>query len=54
MPRAIAKADLPCKPCATWGRPFAWRKKWARVWDQVKYCSHRCRDGKRSPQGKGG
>ncbi|MDX2237587.1 MAG: DUF2256 domain-containing protein, partial [Hyphomonadaceae bacterium] len=25
------------------GRPFAWRKKWARDWEAVKYCSDRCR-----------
>ncbi|PPT74224.1 DUF2256 domain-containing protein [Xanthomonas arboricola pv. populi] len=25
------------------GRPFRWRKKWERVWDEVKYCSDRCR-----------
>ncbi len=37
------KADLPTKTCATCGRPFAWRKKWARVWDEVRYCSDRCR-----------
>ncbi|MBU1368330.1 MAG: DUF2256 domain-containing protein [Bacteroidetes bacterium] len=24
------------------GRPFNWRKKWEKVWDQVKYCSHKC------------
>ncbi|MFM8753701.1 MAG: DUF2256 domain-containing protein, partial [Phenylobacterium sp.] len=24
-------------------RPFAWRKKWEKVWDEVKYCSERCR-----------
>ncbi|MCA6329365.1 MAG: DUF2256 domain-containing protein, partial [Phenylobacterium sp.] len=23
--------------------PFAWRKKWEKVWDEVKYCSERCR-----------
>ncbi|HIK45442.1 MAG TPA: DUF2256 domain-containing protein, partial [Leptolyngbyaceae cyanobacterium M65_K2018_010] len=23
--------------------PFAWRKKWAACWDDVKYCSDRCR-----------
>jgi hypothetical protein len=39
------KADLPTKPCTTCGRPFAWRKKWAKVWEQVKYCSDRCRKG---------
>jgi hypothetical protein len=37
---------LPSKPCVTCGRPFAWRKKWARVWDEVKYCSDRCRAAK--------
>jgi hypothetical protein len=24
-------------------RPFAWRRKWARVWGEVKYCSDACR-----------
>jgi hypothetical protein len=37
------KADLPQKICATCGRPFYWRKKWERVWDEVRYCSDRCR-----------
>jgi hypothetical protein len=37
------KADLPTKPCTHCGRPFAWRRKWARDWEQVKYCSERCR-----------
>ncbi|WP_344701474.1 DUF2256 domain-containing protein [Halomonas cibimaris] len=37
------KADLPHKRCACCQRPFAWRKKWARCWDEVRYCSERCR-----------
>jgi hypothetical protein len=37
------KADLPTKVCAACGRPFAWRRKWAKVWDEVRYCSERCR-----------
>ncbi len=37
------KSDLPTKICATCGRPFAWRRKWAAVWNEVKYCSDRCR-----------
>jgi len=41
--RAPAKADLPSKPCETCKRPFTWRRKWARDWDQVRYCSDRCR-----------
>ncbi|HEX2940652.1 MAG TPA: DUF2256 domain-containing protein [Rhodopila sp.] len=42
------KSDLPTKICATCGRPFAWRKKWKQVWDEVKYCSDRCRNDKKS------
>jgi hypothetical protein len=41
--RMRKKADLPEKICAHCGRPFSWRKKWARTWDEVKYCSDRCR-----------
>jgi hypothetical protein len=37
------KGDLPTKICARCGLPFTWRKKWARCWDEVKYCSERCR-----------
>ena len=43
MPRMRAKADLPVKDCAACGRPFAWRKKWARDWPEVRYCSDKCR-----------
>ena len=27
--------------------PLAWRKKWARDWDAVKFCSERARGGRR-------
>ncbi|MCI5045011.1 MAG: DUF2256 domain-containing protein [Aquisalinus sp.] len=27
----------------TCGRPFTWRKKWEKVWEEVRYCSARCR-----------
>lgn len=47
MPRGVAKADLPQKICACCGRPFSWRRKWARDWDQVRYCSDACRAAKR-------
>jgi hypothetical protein len=50
MPPMRRKADLPVKTCAQCGRPFAWRKKWARVWAEVLYCSDRCRaEAKRRP-----
>jgi hypothetical protein len=37
------KSNLPTKQCACCGLPFTWRKKWERDWEQVKYCSERCR-----------
>ena len=33
------------KVCARCGRPFTWRKKWARDWEHVKFCSDGCRRG---------
>lgn len=41
------KADLPTKLCMACGRPFTWRKKWARSWEDVKFCSDACRSGRR-------
>jgi hypothetical protein len=41
-----AAAVLPEKTCAACARPFAWRKKWARDWDTVRFCSDACRDGR--------
>jgi len=44
----IAKAKnghLP-KVCVACNRPFEWRKKWERDWDQVRWCSDACRSGK--------
>ncbi|GAC1399384.1 MAG: hypothetical protein NVS4B12_16990 [Ktedonobacteraceae bacterium] len=38
------KGELPTKICATCGRPFEWRKRWERHWDEVRYCSERCRN----------
>ena len=31
------------KTCASCGRTIEWRKKWARSWADVKYCSDACR-----------
>jgi len=42
MTKRLQKRDLPSKICATCGRPFTWRKKWERDWEQVRYCSKRC------------
>ncbi|MDE2319745.1 MAG: DUF2256 domain-containing protein [Rhodospirillales bacterium] len=41
--KRVAKADLPVKICAVCQRPFAWRKKWSKVWEEVRYCSDACR-----------
>ncbi|MGF1532434.1 MAG: DUF2256 domain-containing protein [Bernardetiaceae bacterium] len=46
------KGDLPQKDCLACGRPFAWRKKWASCWEEVKYCSERCRRNRTSSQKK--
>ncbi len=43
MPKMRKKADLPSKPCVVCGRPFVWRKKWEKVWTEVKFCSDACR-----------
>lgn len=42
-PTRYIKSNLPTKTCAACGRPFAWRKAWAKVWDEVRYCSERGR-----------
>jgi len=47
MAKQKKKGDLPEKTCETCGRPFTWRKKWAAVWHDVKYCSERCRRERR-------
>nr|WP_310586969.1 DUF2256 domain-containing protein [Runella defluvii] len=39
----LKKQHLPTKTCLVCGRPFTWRKKWEKVWEEVKYCSDRCR-----------
>ncbi|MEL6867384.1 MAG: DUF2256 domain-containing protein [Bacteroidota bacterium] len=42
----MKKQHLPQKICVVCQKPFAWRKKWAKVWEEVKYCSERCRRNK--------
>ncbi|HET7795497.1 MAG TPA: DUF2256 domain-containing protein [Rhizobacter sp.] len=41
------KATLPSKPCTACGRPMSWRKRWAKNWPEVKYCSDACRRTRR-------
>ncbi len=39
-------SSFPDKTCARCGRYFSWRKKWARTWADVLYCSASCRRSK--------
>jgi hypothetical protein len=43
MAKMVKKGDLPQKICETCKKPYAWRKKWARAWDTIRYCSQRCK-----------
>lgn len=37
------KESLPVRYCKQCQKPMTWRKKWERCWDEVQYCSERCR-----------
>ena len=43
----LKKANLPSKICKVCLKPFSWRKKWEKDWDNVLYCSERCRRSKK-------
>ncbi|HOY95414.1 MAG TPA: DUF2256 domain-containing protein [Catalimonadaceae bacterium] len=45
--RNVKKKHLPEKICQTCGRPFSWRKKWEKVWEEVRFCSDACRSSKK-------
>ncbi|OLQ09643.1 Transmembrane and TPR repeat-containing protein [Symbiodinium microadriaticum] len=45
--------NLPVKDCVVCGRPFTWRKKWERCWDEVQTCSNRCRTERRAKSSAG-
>ena len=44
---AHKKVNLPQKTCPVCQRLFTWRKKWEKDWEQVIYCSERCRRGEK-------
>ncbi|MFZ3144266.1 DUF2256 domain-containing protein [Psychrobacter glacincola] len=44
---AHKKVNLPQKICPVCQRPFTWRKKWEKDWEQVIYCSEKCRRGRK-------
>ncbi|HEY0891691.1 MAG TPA: DUF2256 domain-containing protein [Cellvibrio sp.] len=43
----MKKEHLPQKICLHCQRPYTWRKKWEKVWLDVKYCSTACSTGAR-------
>jgi hypothetical protein len=47
MSKQIKKEHLPTKVCLVCNRAFTWRKKWGKVWADVKYCSDKCRMNKK-------
>ncbi len=51
--RGVKKQHLPQKTCAKCKRPFVWRKKWAKNWDEIKYCSKRCKIAAKSHKRQG-
>ncbi|MAH85927.1 MAG: DUF2256 domain-containing protein [Rhodothermaeota bacterium MED-G12] len=48
----MKKSELPTKICPVCERPFTWRKKWKKDWEQVRYCSERCRRSKKTADSK--
>ncbi|MEL1228052.1 MAG: DUF2256 domain-containing protein [Candidatus Neomarinimicrobiota bacterium] len=43
----MKKEHLPTKICPVCKLSFTWRKKWRLTWNDVKFCSERCRKNKR-------
>ncbi|WP_081401556.1 DUF2256 domain-containing protein [Acinetobacter modestus] len=37
------KIHLPEKVCLNCHLTFSWRKKWERCWNEVQYCSKKCK-----------
>lgn len=47
-----SKSQLPERTCKVCQKSFRWRKKWARDWDRVVYCSERCRRNSQAAEKK--
>ena len=50
--KRVLKQHLPQKICPSCNRPFHWRKKWGKDWENVKYCSQRCKRAAHSSSGQ--
>ena len=48
MPRGVKKENLPSKICIVCDRPYTWRKKWERSWDEITTCSKSCNQRRRA------
>jgi hypothetical protein len=47
------KQNLPTKICLNCNKPFQYRKKWKEVWEEVKFCSTKCKNqAKTKPRNK--
>ena len=40
------KKNTAKKICPVCEKPFSWRKKWEKSWNEVRYCSEKCRRNK--------
>ena len=43
MPTQKTKNGFEPRICERCGLKFEWRKKWAKDWETVKYCSKKCK-----------
>ncbi len=43
MVSSVSEVTPAPKTCASCGRTMTWRAAWAANWDEVRYCSDRCR-----------
>lgn len=50
--KVVSKENLPSKVCVVCGRPFTWRKKWERNWEEITTCSKSCNAQRRQLKGK--
>lgn len=46
--KTMKKENFPSKICVVCHRPFTWRKKWERSWDEITTCSKKCNGERRS------
>ncbi len=45
--KGVKKQNLPENICQKCNLPFTWRKKWEKEWENVKFCSERCKKSKK-------